>query len=116
MRFINANPKTSWVYFLSHELYVSHKITKSKTLAITSYYGLPVKIIETHLPGSNVIVWLVDCPAIFVRPGGPYADQDGQSWQDNALRFAILCHAAVDIALLPRVALWFLFVVDWNGA
>lgn len=78
---------------------VISKISKYKTIATYSYYGLPVKIIETRLPGSKVIVWLVDCPAVFDRPGGPYIDQHGEGWEDNALRFAILCYAAVDIAL-----------------
>ena len=75
------------------------KITKSRKRVTTSYYNLPVEIIETRLPGSNVIVWLVDCPAAFDRPGGPYTDKAGVPWHDNALRFAIFCHAAVDIAL-----------------
>lgn len=78
---------------------VLSKISKFKTIATHSYYGLPVKIIETRLPGSKVIVWLVDCPAVFDRPGGPYIDQHGEGWEDNALRFAILCYGAVDIAL-----------------
>ena len=78
---------------------VMRKITKSKICAVTSYYDLPVEIIETRLPGSNVIVWLVDCPVAFDRSGGPYTDNDGHVWSDNAQRFAIFCHAAVDIAL-----------------
>ncbi|MDH5613122.1 MAG: glycogen synthase GlgA [Gammaproteobacteria bacterium] len=78
---------------------VLSKINKSKKLSTSTYYGLPVQIIETHLPGSKVIVWLVDCPAAFNRPGGPYADKHGRAWHDNALRFAVFCHAAVDIAL-----------------
>ena len=78
---------------------VISKISRSKVLTTHSYYGLQVKIIETRLPGSNVLVWLVDCPAVFDRPGGPYIDQHGEVWDDNALRFTILCNAAVDIAL-----------------
>jgi len=75
------------------------KIRQKKIIASQSYYDLPLDIIETRLPGSNVIVWLVDCPAAFNRPGGPYLDAHGVPWQDNALRFSIFCHAAVDIAL-----------------
>ncbi|MDT8452519.1 MAG: glycogen synthase GlgA [Gammaproteobacteria bacterium] len=77
---------------------VLRNIAKSKTVATGSYYNLSARILETRLPGSNVIVWLVDCPAAFNRPGGPYTDHHGQAWHDNALRFAIFCHAAVDIA------------------
>jgi starch synthase len=78
---------------------VLDKIAKRKTLASGSYYNLAVEILETRLPGSNVTVWLVDCPALFNRPGGPYTDGHGQVWHDNALRFAVFCHAAVDISL-----------------
>jgi starch synthase len=97
---------------------VLNKITKIKKLAITSYYDLPVEIVETRLPGSNVIVWLVDCPAVFDRPGGPYTDNHGQPWDDIALRFAILCHAAVDIALNNLQLNWQPDVVhcnDWQS-
>lgn len=75
------------------------KIAKSKRCAVSSYYNLTVNIIETRLPGTDVFVWLVDCPAAFNRPGGPYTDNHGHPWHDNALRFAIFCHAAVDLSL-----------------
>jgi len=78
---------------------VLSKIKKSKTRTLSSYYNQSVKIIETRLPGSHLIVWLVDCPAAFNRPGGPYTDHHGNEWHDNALRFAIFCHTAVDISL-----------------
>jgi starch synthase len=78
---------------------VLDRTRRRKILAVTSYYTLPVEIIETRLPDSNVIVWLVDCPAAYDRPGGPYTDKSGLEWHDNSLRFAIFCQAAVDIAL-----------------
>lgn len=86
---------------------VLQKLPKIIQRAETSYYDLPVNIIEAQLPGSKVIVWLVDCPAAFDRPGGPYADLNGQAWDDNALRFTIFCHAAIDIALNH-------FQLDWE--
>ena len=97
---------------------VLNKITKSKKCAVTSYYNLSLEIIETRLPGCNVIVWLVDCPAVFDRPGGPYTDNHGQAWHDNALRFAVFCHAAVDISLNKLQLDWQPDVVhcnDWQS-
>jgi len=97
---------------------VLNKIQKKRTIATHSYYSLPLNIIETRLPGSNVIVWLVDCPALFDRPGGPYSDQHGQAWDDNALRFTVFCHAAVDIALNKFKFKWQADVVhcnDWQS-
>jgi starch synthase len=78
---------------------VMGKITRKKSLAAVSYYNLAVEILETQLPDSKVTVWLVDCPALFNRPGGPYTDSHGHAWHDNALRFAVFCHVAVDISL-----------------
>ena len=90
------------------------KIKKRKVVSTSSYYHLPVQIIETRLPGSNIIVWLVDCPALFNRPGGPYTDKHGQAWHDNALRFAVFCHVAVDIAVNKLLPNWQPDVVHCN--
>ena len=78
---------------------VLSKINNPKVLAETSYYNLPVTIIETTLPGTNVKTLLIECPSLFDRPGGPYTDSQGNGWHNNALRFAVFCHAAVDISL-----------------
>jgi starch synthase len=55
------------------------------------------RILETSLPGNHVTVWLVDCPALYQRDGGPYQTHDGRDWPDNAERFALLNHAAMAI-------------------
>ncbi len=92
--------------------------TKKKILAKSSYYYLDVELIESRLPGTNVTVLLVNCPAAFDRPGGPYSNQFGREWDDNALRFAIFCHAAVDIALNKLNLNWQPDIVhcnDWQS-
>jgi len=97
---------------------VINKIKKNKIRAETSYFNLSVQIIETRLPGSNVITWLVDCPALFNRLGGPYADEHGGEWHDNALRFAVFCRVAVDLALNKFQLQWQPDVVhcnDWQS-
>lgn len=78
---------------------VVEKLKQSKVVATGQYYHLPVNIIEGRLPGSLVRVWLIQCDALFLRPGGPYSDQHGHAWHDNALRFALFCRVANDIAL-----------------
>ena len=93
---------------------VLEKITKHKIRAQATYHGLAVKIIETRLPGTNVITWLVDCPAVFDRPGGPYIDHEGTPWHDNALRFTIFCQAAVDIAMDSLQLQWQPDIVHCN--
>jgi starch synthase len=58
-----------------------------------------VKILETRLPDSPVIVWLVDYPDYFNYPGNPYVDEHGEPWPNNAERFALFCRTVVEIAM-----------------
>lgn len=75
------------------------------------------RIMETKLPGGNVTVYLVDIPELYDRPGGPYQDQHGLDWPDNAVRFAsfcrvirLLCLGLAGIEWVPDI----LHVNDWH--
>ena len=56
-------------------------------------------ILETRLPGTEVIVWLVDCPEFFDFPGNPYVDEQGNAWANSAERFALFCRIAVEVGM-----------------
>ena len=43
---------------------------------------------------ADLPLYVLDAPALFDRPGGPYADPAGVDWPDNYLRFAALGYAA----------------------
>ncbi|MDO9105330.1 MAG: glycogen synthase GlgA [Methylovulum sp.] len=58
-----------------------------------------VNILETRMPDSQVIVWLVDYPEFFNYPGNPYTDELGNAWANNAERFALFCRVAVACAM-----------------
>ena len=60
--------------------------------------GHDFRLLETHLPDSRVPVWLIDCPSLYRRSGGPYQDDTGKDWHDNVLRFGLLNHVAARIA------------------
>ena len=47
---------------------------------------------------SGLAVYLLDSPALFARPGNPYAGPDGADWPDNGLRFAALAWAGAALA------------------
>jgi starch synthase len=77
-----------------------------------------VNILETRLPGSAVIVWLVDCPELFDHPGNPYHDEYGNAWPDIAERFALFCRIAVEIAMNRGYLNWKPDIVhcnDWQS-
>lgn len=60
---------------------------------------------------ENIPVFVIDCPGLYRREGGPYMDALGRDWPDNALRFgllskigAILASNASPIAWRPHIA------------
>lgn len=80
-------------------------------------YHLPVDILQTMLPDSDVILWLLHSPFHFDREGGPYSDPDGGDWHDNAARFALLSRAAAAIAMNEAGLNWqpdILHCNDWQ--
>jgi len=71
-------------------------------------------ILETKLPGSDVIVWLVDCPALFDVPGNPYTDESGNPWDNIADRFTLFCRIIVEVAMNRAHLDWHADVVHCN--
>ena len=77
-----------------------------------------VRILESTFPDTNLPLWLVDSPAHFDRNGGPYADQHGHDWPDNAERFTVFCKTIEHIALGSTDIDWQPDVVhcnDWQS-
>lgn len=79
--------------------------------------GTSATLLEGILPGSKVVVWLVDYPPAFDRGGHPYLDPQGQPWYDNAPRFALFNNVAVALALGETSIAWRPDIVhchDWH--
>ena len=79
--------------------------------------GARVRLVAGWTPDSGLPIWLVDCPALFQRPGTVYQDPDGADWGDNALRFGLLSHVAARIGLGQAALDWRPDIVhahDWH--
>ena len=75
-------------------------------------------ILETRLPGTQVPVWLVDCPEFFDFPGNPYVDEQGNAWPNSAERFALFCRIAVEVAMNRGYLNWTPDIIhcnDWQS-
>jgi len=75
------------------------------------------KLISAKLPGSGVPMWLIDCPALFDRAGGPYLDATGADYADNAVRFGLLSWAAALLSTEGSPLKWrpqVLHANDWQ--
>ncbi len=56
------------------------------------------RLLETITPDGLLPLWLLDCPSLFDRPGGPYRDPERHDWPDNHLRFGLLSRVAALLA------------------
>ncbi len=77
-----------------------------------------VHLLQTQLPNSDVMVWLVDCPEYFGAPGNPYTDENGRAWSNSADRFSLFCRAAVEVAQNRASLDWHADIVhcnDWQS-
>ena len=81
-------------------------LAQPREVASASVLQRPFRLLEGALP-SGVPLLVLDAPALFDRGGGPYQADDGEDWDDNALRFGVLSAAA---ALLGSAA----SPLDWR--
>lgn len=95
------------------------RLGKTRVIARFSIDKNPVRLLEGTMPESGVIVWLVDSPKQFGRPGNPYVDAGGKDWPDNAERFTLFSKAIAGIAMGQGRVEWRPEVVhcnDWQTA
>jgi len=97
-----------------------HDISNCETgryLCTVRVNNCDVNILETRLPNSEVIVWLVDFPAFFDFPGNPYLDETGKPWHNIGDRFALFCRIVVEVSMNRAYLDWkpdILHCNDWQ--
>lgn len=78
-----------------------------------------LKVVQGYLGPHSQPVYALDAPLFFDRLGGPYQDEHGQDWPDNAQRFALLGWVAAQLAAGRLDPLWqpnVLHAHDWHSA
>ena len=55
---------------------------------------------------AGVPLYVLDCPEMYDRPAGPYQDENGNDWPDNALRFGLLSRIAALLASRASPLAW----------
>ena len=78
--------------------------------------GVEARLIEAQLGDQPLLI--LDAPALYARPGGPYADEQGRDWPDNWRRFAALARAAAELAAgrVDGYRFDLLHAHDWQAA
>ncbi|MEW6165237.1 MAG: glycogen synthase GlgA [Pseudomonadota bacterium] len=80
---------------------------------------LPAADLYEATGGDGLVFWLLDCPALFDRPGNPYLGPEGRDWLDNHLRFGLLSRIAARLASGASPLDWrpdILHCHDWQTA
>lgn len=85
--------------------------SRRKAAEFTNLAGYPDSRLLSARLKSGVSAYVIDCPVLYQRRGGPYLDEAGQDWPDNAVRFgllskvgAILCSTASPLSWRPQIA------------
>lgn len=67
---------------------------------------------------KGVPLYVIDCPELYQRNGGPYTDKEGKDWPDNVLRFGLLSKIGAILASEASPIKWCPNVVhcnDWQS-
>jgi len=77
---------------------VLEHLTKRKTVALfDSLPGFPPARLLSGKMANDVPLFVLDCPSLYQRNGGPYQDVTNHDWADNAIRFGLLSKVAAEI-------------------
>ena len=83
----------------------------------------PFVLWSARLPAAinrskEVALYVIDCPELYQRNGGPYTDKEGVDWPDNVLRFGLLSKIGAILASRASPIKWCPNVVhcnDWQS-
>ncbi|PPD56311.1 MAG: glycogen synthase GlgA [Methylotenera sp.] len=70
------------------------KLQNIVSIADINVLGEACSILIGKMPDTNLDVLVVKNAALYERAGGPYSDENGKDWLDNALRFGVLSRVA----------------------
>lgn len=95
---------------------------KQKIAEFTAQSSFPAAtLLSAKLPfgtSGNVPLFIIDCPELYWRDGGPYTDAQGHNWPDNAIRFGLLSKIGAILASDATPLDWHPDVVhcnDWQS-
>ncbi len=91
-------------------------LAKPRAITLPNLLGHPARLLAGHAAGLDLLV--LDAPALFDRPGGPYGDASGTDHPDNWHRFAALGRAGALITggAVPGWSPDLVHAHDWQAA
>lgn len=68
--------------------------------------GFPPARLLSGVMANGVPLFVLDCPSMYQRGGGPYQDASGHDWADNAQRFGLLSKIAALLSCSSSPLAW----------
>ena len=86
-----------------------------ETVAVfTSLPAYPEARLLSGILADGVPIYVIECPELFQRGGGPYQDEHGHDWIDNPIRFGLLSKIAAVLGSAESPLEWRPEVVHCN--
>jgi len=76
--------------------------------------GFPLARLLSGTMANDVPLFVLDCPSLYQREGGPYQNAHGHDWADNALRFGLLSKVAAVLGSSVSPLAWHPDLVHCN--
>jgi starch synthase len=76
--------------------------------------GFPAARLLSGKMANDIPIFVLDCPALYQRAGGPYQDASGHDWTDNAQRFGLLSKVAALLGSSASPLAWHPDLVHCN--
>ena len=98
---------------------ITHKVKVAEFNNLTHFPR--TALLSANLPtrgSKNVPIFIIDCPDLYEREGGPYLDATGSDWSDNALRFGLLSKIGAILASDDSPLTWHPHIAhcnDWQS-
>jgi starch synthase len=90
------------------------QLSSVKQVATILALGQQCKLFMGKMPDSSIDVIAIQNDMLYERQGGPYADENGNDWPDNPLRFGVLSRVASFLTRNDSPLKWIPDIVHCN--
>ena len=93
---------------------IAHLLQHDVAATFDDLPGFPSARLLSGVMPNGVPLFVLECPSLYQRDGGPYQNVTGHDWADNALRFGLLSRVAAVLGSSASPLMWHPDLVHCN--
>ena len=93
---------------------IAHLLQHDVAATFDDLPGFPSARLLSGVMPNRVPLFVLECPSLYQREGGPYQNVTGHDWADNALRFGLLSRVAAVLGSSASPLMWHPDLVHCN--